>query len=418
MKQKHDLYCATGFCLNKIMRSSVILLLGIAIIACTTIEKKQPIPTTIPLTTPTNLKSIVSPTDIIVTTPVTMPLKITPTIFPASMIIATDKISSILLGKQGSAQIAVDNDYVYWAAYKSKYLYRILYTGGKPEKIAISQYADGRVDVINPIVSGRWIIFGDTPRSNDLGVWKIRAVNLDTFSERLILDDNQGKNSIYTFDISAEGDWAAWTVSTLKGNNQSDETIISMLNLNTGETRDVKREKVNGSIWSVLSISGSQAVVERDFDENHGAGCSLYLLNTSNGDVQELSTDGKSSMPQFIYPWVMWKPVLRYASTGKVIIYNLQTYQKLLIPIPGVYNADPKMDGARIYWIGDPTDSGGASSIYVFDIIKNTTFELDPPDENQSFQGLAIHGNLIVWVRQTDYLSANTDAFLEWAKIQ
>jgi hypothetical protein len=406
---------------HKLIRIIIVLLSGISLIACATNEQKTSTPIPTPISTIALATASETPTfpSFISSLPTMPPLptakKVNFTIFPASALIATDKISSMLLGKVGGTTVALDENYIYWTEQKdSRYLYRISKKGGVPETIATSKYADGRLDLIHPILSGGWIIFADTPMSNDAEIWQIRAVNLSNLSERLILDDNQGKNNIESFNISADGNWVIWTISTFIDNQpKADESFISMLNLNTGEKREVKRTKVNGSVWSVISLSGEQAVVEQDFDEDHGSGCNLYLLNISNGNMQDLSTDGNSSMPQFVYPWVMWKSVSRYDFADNFVIYNLQTSQKLLIPMAGSDNTDPKMDSTRIYW-GGWTAPNGTLSIYVFDILKNKTFELDPPSENQSMSDLAVRGNLIAWIRNADFSSAKSDMYLEW----
>ncbi|MGC1377981.1 MAG: hypothetical protein WA821_17240 [Anaerolineales bacterium] len=288
--------------------------------------------------------------------------------------------------------------------------------GGTPEKIAASTYAGGRLNLINPILSGKWLIFADTNTPNEPDTWKIRALNLENRTERLVLDiKNDTVGLINSFNMSVDGDWLLWTLYLPK----STEDSISMLNLSTGEKREVLRDKVDGSIWSISASSQGQAVIEKDFDENHGGGADMYLLDLATGKTQPLSTDGKSDMPHFVYPWAMWKSGLRYDTATEIVVYNLQTRQQQLVPVQGVEPSDPLMDGTRIYWTAwVSTADNSTNSIYVFDILKNTTSMLTSPGADQIFNSVAIHGGLIAWLRVTNFSSASSDSYLEWTTIQ
>jgi hypothetical protein len=52
--------------------------------------------------------------------------------------------------------------------------------GGKPEKIAATTYAGGRLNLINPILTEKWMVFADTNTDSEPNTWKIRALNLET----------------------------------------------------------------------------------------------------------------------------------------------------------------------------------------------------------------------------------------------
>jgi hypothetical protein len=200
------------------------------------------------------------------------------------------------------------------------------------------------------------------------------------------------------------------------------EDAIYLLDLDSGEKREVLREKVNGSIWSISAFSQGRAIIEKDSDENHGGGADIYLLDLASGSTQALSTDGKSDMPHLSYPWAMWKAGPRYDTASQIGVYNLQTRQKEIIPLQGVDPNDPVMDGTRVYWTTSSLSDDllrYTGSIYVFDIIKNTTSILNTSGDDERFDAVAIHGDLIVWIRITHAASsADYRSYLEWTTIQ
>ncbi len=197
--------------------------------------------------------------------------------------------------------IALDDKYIYWVDHKDpRFLYRIPQSGGTPEVAAQSLYADGRLDCIDQQTSEHWMILCDTPQSKDPTEWKIRAINLDDLSQKVLLSDDNGKNPITFFDISLNENSVIWAIATIKG-QVLDENVITIINLDNGETRDVLRAKVDTSVWPIISLSGNQAVIEQDFDEKQKGKSILYYLDLSNRNMSDLSTDGESSMPKFSF---------------------------------------------------------------------------------------------------------------------
>lgn len=349
-----------------------------------------------------------------VPTPLAAPMAASPIIAPASEIIAMDQIISIPLGKQIGVTLALDDKFVYWVENKNPgTMYRISLKGGQPEIIATSQYSDGRLDVFRPILSGRWLIFCDSPRSSNLGVWKVRVLNLDDHSEKLLLhNDGDQANLLMSLGISAQDDWVMWTIIVQETSGDFKDTM-TLMNLDSGESREFMRSNIDEAIFPIISISKGWVVVEQDLEDSFGGGNNLYLLDLTNEKMQILSTDGKSSMPSLVFPWVMWKAAPRYSYGQKIVLYNLQDHRKLWVPLEDDENSDPQMNDSKIYWDGWPSANPTFNSIYIYDINKNITFVFDSP-ENQVFEDYVISGEYIAWVRPMDYFTYNTEAFLEW----
>ncbi|MGC1376985.1 MAG: hypothetical protein WA821_12210 [Anaerolineales bacterium] len=333
---------------------------------------------------------------------------------PASSL-PTGKVFSIPFGQQSSVSFRLDDHYIYWIAPESNGdLFRASLNGGNPEQIAVSKYPNGRLDLLGLVLSGKWLIFADTDTPGISNTWMLRALNLEDGSERRVMENENNLSAVAAlpyFNMYADGDWLVWNLNA-PGSSQN---TISMLNLATGEKRELPREE-DGAFWSSLAFSAGQAIVEKDFDEQHGSKTDIYMLDPATGKTRPLSTDGENAMPLFAYPWVVWKTGFRNGWQREMAVYNLQTQKRQAVFVTGEPDSDPRMDGARIYWTGVSFPSDGPIvSIYVFDILKNTTSTLDMSGD-KTFDDVVIHGKSIAWVRRLD--SSSNDSYLEWTTIQ
>jgi hypothetical protein len=330
-------------------------------------------------------------------------------------------VDSITYEADTDARITIDDNYIYLVglgAARDGALFRIPLDGGKPEKIAVSKYGGGRLDALRPLVSGNWIIFGDTPYTNDNpSKWMIRAVNLKDLSERVIIDEeNDTAGLVKSFNFAAEGDNLYWDVLVPQPDQQYIDTISTM-NLDTGKTVILTSTKVNGWTWSLFGVSKGRLVVEQDGDQNQGGGTNIFLFDPAGGQPQALSTNGASDMPVFVYPWAAWKSGLRYQWTKDIQIYNLQTSQTRSITLPGLDDTDPHMDGMRIYWSGYTDDTFSYFAIYIFDLIKNAIYIYPGTEKQELFTDIAIHGGVIAWIRWVSPSTGLPNPYLEWTTI-
>jgi hypothetical protein len=118
-------------------------------------------------------------------------------------------------------------------------------------------------------------------------------------------------------------------------------------------------------------------------------------------------------MPGFSYPWIIWKSAPRFEFAKKITIYNLENKQEWLLPLPSEGNVDPKINGNFVYWTGYSSEDQMSSTLYIYNILKQTIYRL-PPAENRWITDVVIHGQMISWLRIENFQLADSDAYLEW----
>ncbi len=139
----------------------------------------EPSPMSARVSTPTRLP-----------TPAFTATKAEPQIAPAEEILETRSVYSMPLSAltgldNPGVQLALDDQYIYLAGdQRLGSLYRFPLGGGALERIIGSRYIGGRLDLFQPILTGDWVVFADTPATLQ-GVsdrWMVRAVNLKNLS--------------------------------------------------------------------------------------------------------------------------------------------------------------------------------------------------------------------------------------------
>jgi hypothetical protein len=335
-----------------------------------------------------------------------------PEISPASEIIDTSNITSFFLQEASPLAIALDDKSVYWVNHNDpSILYRISQSGGTPEVLTRSLYETGRLDCIDLQTSEHWLILCDTDTPGIPGNWKVRAINLDDLSQTVLLSSDDNAPIVFSsFGISLNNNSVLWAGTTIKG-NEIDENVVSFVNLETGESHELLREKADKLVTWMLGLSGDQAVVQQEVGEP------LYLLDLTNGKTSDLLTYKVSAWPGFSFPWVLWTQLEGSDYMKSFVVYNLVDDQKFRVFSKGSLPGNPKITGSRVYWKDQPINETG-NAIYIYDIDKNATFILAAPETNQLYEAIYIHDNIIAWVRNTNYLEAGSDRYLEWTAIQ
>ncbi len=341
-----------------------------------------------------------------------------PKISPASEIIDGTKISSFFLQHAYPDTIALDGRYVYWVDHADpRFLYRVSRAGGEPEVVAQSLYKNGRLDCFDMQSSLHWLIFCDADTPGIPGTWNVRAINLDSQSQTILFSTDDPQLYIITsLGISLRGNSVIWAVTTQK-NNQPDENIVTFVDLDTGEKRELQRQKVDTWGWSSVSLSGNQAVIQQSYDETKAGLMLLHLLNVTTGKMNVLLTGQGSWAPGFSFPWVLWA---QHADneyyTQSFIVYNLADNRKWRVPSSGTLPSDPKINGSWVYW--RDTGSNEGNSIFLHDIEQSTTYVLNSPGPDQMYDPVYMLGDTIAWVRNTHFSQAISDHYLEWTTIR
>lgn len=321
---------------------------------------------------------------------------------------------SVALGKERIALFVIEDGSAYWVGHTDPgRIYRILSDSGSVETVAETAYTDGRVDFIQPIVSGDWLIFGDTSVSAEFRTWDLRAVNIVNRNEKQILKIYNDQEAINTFHITTQDHQVVWSIVTSQGKGNFEDTI-TIEDLETGERTCLTRESVNGAIWSELSLSNGYLAVEKDYDENHGGGSDIFLVNLTDGLWRQITSNAKGSMPRIDYPWLFWKSTTRFQTAEQIVVMNLINDEKQIIPTSTLEASDPKIDGKWVYWTGFPSLNEKKNALYCLDLESWKIGTFRPDAENQFLQNVVIHRNWIAWLRIENFLSRQSTSYLEW----
>ncbi len=397
------------------------LILAVALAACSARGTSPPEPHTPAATVhPTAAETTTPrPTD----TPATTATGPTLTLAPATELLDTASIHSIPLqsitqGGDPNAIISMDDQFIYLVGFwQSGSLYRIPLKGGDPEKIAVTKYAGGRLDLFQPIVTGNWIVFGDTPATLQgiSGRWLIRAVNLSDFSERAVAEsENDPLNSITLYSLAGEAGKVYWTRELLKKDGLITEVTLSMLNLDDGKTTLLNRTSYAGWTWSNLQVSKGQIILQQDLQENYRS--NIFLFDPSSGHLQALTDDGISYSPQMDSPWVIWRA--KSGSQGKDLLHilNLQTRQSRTASLPGGDNSEPRLNGSLVYWSGAIDSLPSYFAIYILDLATNIVYFTPSPKPEVVYPEIVIRGKNIAWIRED--IAGTPVGYLEWTTVK
>ena len=292
-----------------------------------------------------------------------------------------------------------------------RHIFRYPFAGGPIEMVATTNFDDGDIATYKPIRSGDWLIFVDT-HEDDYAAWIVRALNLRDGNERVVVEEAGDADSWPGPDIEADGDWVVWT--QLKQSKQAacTETILALRNLRTGEQRELDRICAETNyMWVAPALSGGKLVVEQDLPDNRGRGNNIYLFDLDTGQRVALTTDGKSSMPAFSYPWAIWKAGPRYSQGFEAVVYDLRDGRREVIAAPGGESGDPRLDGQWLYWI-----ASRRRPLYIYDLVNKRMFLAltPPPGEKAAVLGAVIYGNRIVWGYTSDSSVVDPEIVLEW----
>ena len=133
---------------------------------------------------------------------------------------STNQTSDILLNTEVhqfqlasyAGMTALKKGYIYWVDNSApKDLHRIpLFSQNPLEELVVSSlYPDGSINGSNLLFAGDWLVFMDMPSSNANSIWKLRAHNLITGEDQIILDE---PGDIYSWpgpNYGVNGDWVA-----------------------------------------------------------------------------------------------------------------------------------------------------------------------------------------------------------------
>lgn len=336
-----------------------------------------------------------------------------PTAAVAWATVQTSPVHSLRLESQVATSIALDETFIYWTpAPNSGRILRYPLDGGTVETIATSRFTrfgDGYLGSFGLLRRGDWLIFTDT-RENDNSVWAVRALNVMTGQERLVLDEPGDPISAPGPDYDADDDWVVWTRTEHSKDAGCDVSILAMQNLKTGQMRELDRVcTATNYSWALPHLWGDKLIVEQDLPNSKGGGNNIYLFDLTTGKRTALTENRSSSMPTMSGRWLVWKNAPRFFAGNALVIYDLVTGQRWSIRSPLNDPSDPLVAGHWLYWGAGPRPFVG------YNLESGTFLTVATPGVDEAFDSVAVAGNIAAWDRHPNFSSGKlTDHILEW----
>lgn len=362
-----------------------------------------------------------TPTAAITEIPFLSPKKITETV---DLKVLLDKDKSIVQHPLMGIDVVLDDSYLYWEAGPA--IYRTPLEKFSKEVVATSIYPSlGDLSRMRPIRSGDWLIFLDTqdPDQNNFSTWTLRAINLKDHSE-VDVDARLNQQSSFTGPwYSIDNNLVVVTEVNHSATLNCDESILFEFDLKTKVKHTLDHGCIENNYMLVFpQLSNNYLVVEQDVSNIKGVDSNLFLYDLNTGERKILSGDGHSSMPQFKYPWIIWKESKRYVFMSSIGVYNIENGQSWSIPVDGGYWTDPQLSGHLAFWKGTRTDitpSPHFTTFFIYDLDSYKFYAMNAPgEENQDFVSIDIYESTIAWLLDLDSTLGKPDGVIEWGNFQ
>jgi hypothetical protein len=310
-----------------------------------------------------------------------------------------------------ASELTLDETYLYWTVYQDpRHIFRYPLAGGQVETVATTRFDDGDLTTYEPLRSGDWLIYTDT-HENDNTAWVVRALNLKTGMDQVVVEEPGDPASWPGPWLGAEGDWVAWTRTGHAADAPCDQSILALCNLRTGEQRELDRTCTeNGYMWVFPRLAGNTLVVEQDLPDNKGRGNNIYAFDLTTGQRTALTENGASSMPDLSDQWIVWKAGARFQYSRAVILYNRATAQEQVVWNPNNQPLDPHLAGHWLYQVPPPM-----MPLYVYDVETQHMVRVVTPGQNEAIESVVVYNNVVAWLRNLDFAHAMPhDNLLEW----
>jgi hypothetical protein len=325
---------------------------------------------------------------------------------------ASEPLGSIQVSPSVS-YITIDEVYLYWTIrQQEEKIFRAPLAGGEIEVVANSHYKDGRLSDYPPIRSNDWLVFIDTPASEENVTWKVRALNLSDGKEQVVIEDVRDLDSWPGPDLDMEVDWIVWARGQhVEAPDCSTLATLAMRNLKTGESRELECLCAQNNYMPMFpQLSNGYLVYERDLPDNKGRGNDIYLYELQSGELITLTTNHRGSMPDISYPWVVWKDSPRFGDEDDpTVVYDLRSGQRTLIKVPGDGNPDPHVSGHWLYWSAELY-----KPLYVYDLETGQLHNLAVPGPGESLESVSLSGAWAAWDHDMETNKSVSQHFIEW----
>jgi hypothetical protein len=304
------------------------------------------------------------------------------------------------------SRIALDDKSLFWTSGGGGYLFRHSFADPvtAPKTIlAITQFSQGRLSPY-PMPSlfraGDWLIFDDRQFAERSSGWTIRSFNVVTSTDTILVR-NQASNVLYSF--STDGEWLAWISGDL-----TTGTILSSLNLQTGDRREIARSDLLSDGWEEVSVSAGRAAATQIGRDARN----VFLFDLKSGESRKLAVDPAGSDISgmtFDGNWITWKTGTN--SQGSTVLYNLQTAATEIFPDWGI---QPILAGRWLTWA-----PGYDKPLYAVDLETLDRYLVAETQPGEELTAAAVRGDRIAWGRLHFNLPnrSNVNSAVEWRSL-
>ncbi len=340
------------------------------------------------------------------------------------------------LASLGSAPgVESDGKYIYWELINSGDIYRYPLDHGEIEifattsfeHVAPSQPGEVPFGVMTDITIGEdWLIVADSKASSLATPFKLKAINLQDKTEKLI-DSSEEATPIFAFAVSRNS--VVWTrLHYHEDENCQVESVLTVMNLETDERRELDRICADDNYrWGYLSgigISEDKVIVVKQFSDVQGGGIEVHLFDLATGQSQTISRDdGRKFGPTISGAWTAWVGYPNEEEMGPesppyTVLYNWQTGEYRELHPDYEFGLDEPFieQGRWLYW--DDLGSTPWQLVYDLETGEEVRFPTNADNFNDGFvDDWQIRGNTIIWSKSKlngEMDPSDDDVYLYW----
>ncbi len=335
------------------------------------------------------------------------------------------KTGSLFLPQVGASGIRSTEDYIYWTQFQSSTAYRYPLSGGDVELFIPTLHQSPEGVILELDVDGDWLLALDAEYAAVYSPFALRAFNLQTGEEKIILEDESEQTSTPIFAVS--DNWVVWSRIQASGEEScSAYSTLAVQNLIRDELRELDRSCVDDNyMWNITSgigISKNKVVAIKQLADSQGGGRQIVLFDIDAGTSEVISGRNRhNSLPAISGKWAAWKV---YPDDGDIspetpdftVLLNLESGEQREFH-HGIGLDDPILQNERwLYW----QNLGATPWQTVYDLSTGKEYRFTTEVDQQSADALTtdwqIQGHTIVWVNSLndDPADPRTGDYLYW----
>jgi hypothetical protein len=310
-------------------------------------------------------------------------------------------------------QIGLTDSYIYWVSYAHRDQIRrraLSAVGGADEVFVVSTYDHGMVDVNPPILTVGQLVFLDA--STNYKQWQIRAVNLNTKTERVIAQDDHADNPPPR--LQGHGPWVVITFVKESADKGCAVSTLEAFNLESTEKVILSQECIeNNYLWNYGMAFGQIVVAERDHSTTQGGATQIVSFDLLTKQSAVVSTNDSSSEPDISTGFIVWKAAKRFDYGNRIWVLNRTTSQLEEIALPSPY-AYMSLNGEWVYWPPAASDE----PMYVYNLQTRRSILVATPAKDEDILTPTVFDKLIAWVRVLNLSTpSESSSVIEWASL-